>query len=133
MYGHQDVDIIVSGGLDEKSVGDIADTCVAGFGVGTSISNAPTLDLSMDIVEKDGVPMSKRGKFGGRKYTYRCPHCFEMGASLSPDDEIRCSCGEVMDMIEQPVLIDGKKTMPDIPATEIRSRVIRQVKQLSEL
>ncbi|MCL2317454.1 MAG: nicotinate phosphoribosyltransferase, partial [Methanomassiliicoccaceae archaeon] len=81
MNGHKDVDIIVSGGLDETSVAEIVDTSVSGFGVGTSISNSPTLDLSMDVVEKDGVQISKRGKFGGRKYPYRCPKCFEMGVS----------------------------------------------------
>lgn len=133
MYGFKDVDIIVSGGLDEGSVGAIADTCVSGFGVGTSISNAPTLDLSMDIVEKDGVPISKRGKFGGRKYTYRCPHCFNMSVSLSPDDDIRCECGSMMDMIEKPVLRDGEKVMPDRDPSEIRDSVLRQLKQLSEL
>ncbi|MBQ8179612.1 MAG: nicotinate phosphoribosyltransferase [Candidatus Methanomethylophilaceae archaeon] len=133
MYGYTDVDIIVSGGLDETSVAKIADTCVAAFGVGTSISNAPTLDLSMDIVEKDGTPISKRGKFGGRKFTYRCPHCFNMGVSLRPDDEIRCSCGSVMDMIEVPVMIDGRKVLPDRTPSEIRDSVMAQVRQISEL
>ena len=79
MNGFEDVKIIVSGGLDEDTVAGLADTCVSSFGVGTSISNAPTLDFSMDLVEKDGVPMAKRGKFAGRKYPYRCPRCFTMG------------------------------------------------------
>jgi len=133
MYGYKNVDIIVSGGLDEDSVSAIADTCVAGFGVGTSISNAPTLDLSMDLVEKDGKPISKRGKFGGRKYTYRCPHCFSMNVSLSPDDDMKCACGSMMEMIEKKVLDHGKKCSPDRKPSEIRDYVISQVKQLSEL
>ena len=85
MNGFEDVKIIVSGGLDEDTVAGLADTCVSSFGVGTSISNAPTLDFSMDLVEKDGVPMAKRGKFAGRKYPYRCPRCFTMGVALNPD------------------------------------------------
>ncbi|MDO5862549.1 MAG: nicotinate phosphoribosyltransferase, partial [Thermoplasmata archaeon] len=133
MYGYKDVDIIVSGGLNETSVAALADTCVSGFGVGTSISNAPTLDLSMDLVEKDGKPISKRGKFGGRKYAYRCPHCFAMGVSLSPDDDVRCSCGESMVMIERKVLDHGKKVSPDRAPSEIRAEVIRQIRQMSEL
>ncbi|MBQ8643812.1 MAG: nicotinate phosphoribosyltransferase [Candidatus Methanomethylophilaceae archaeon] len=133
MYGYKDVEIIVSGGLDEDSVAAIADTCVSSFGVGTSISNAPTLDLSMDIVEKNGKPLSKRGKFGGRKYTYRCPHCFEMGVSLSPDDDLKCHCGSMMDMIEVPVMKDGVKVGPDRSPSEIRESVLKQVKQISEL
>ena len=131
--GHQDVGIIVSGGLDEKSVGDLADTCITGFGVGTSISNAPTFDLSMDIIEKQGRPVSKRGKFSGRKYPHRCPHCFSMGVSLSPDEEVRCSCGSVMEMLEKPVLKDGVKVQKDRTPVEIRESVISQLKQISEI
>ena len=87
----------------------------------------------MDIVEKNGKPLSKRGKFGGRKYTYRCPHCFEMGVSLSPDDDLKCHCGSMMDMIEVPVMKDGVKVGPDRSPSEIRESVLKQVKQISEL
>ena len=133
MYGYRDVDIIVSGGLNEDTVAALADTCVSGFGVGTSISNAPTLDLSMDLVEKDGVPVSKRGKFGGRKFAYRCPECFSMGVSLSPDDDVVCSCGCRMEMIERKVLDHGRKVFPDREPSEIRAEVLRQVRRISEL
>ena len=133
MNGYKDVGIIVSGGLDEGTVAEIADTCVTGFGVGTSISNAPTMDLSMDLVEKDGVPLSKRGKFGGRKYAYRCPDCLSMDTSLSPNDEIKCSCGCVMRLCEETVLKNGKRAVPVRSATEIRDYVLKQLKQLGEL
>ncbi|MCL1978974.1 MAG: nicotinate phosphoribosyltransferase [Methanomassiliicoccaceae archaeon] len=128
MNGHKDVDIIVSGGLDEDSIAEIVDTSVSGFGVGTSISNAPTLDLSMDVVEKDGQQISKRGKFGGRKYTYRCPHCFEMGVSLKQDDAISCCCGCDMEMIETEVLRDGKRVSKERTPPEIQEFVLKQLK-----
>ncbi len=133
MHGFKDVSIIVSGGLDEKSIAEIVDTSVSGFGVGTSISNAPTLDLSMDIAEKDGVPVSKRGKFGGRKYAYRCPACFDMGVSLSSDDEIKCKCGCMMQMIEKEVMKNGKRVGEVRTPDEIRSYVLKQLKQIGEL
>ena len=133
MNGYKDVGIIVSGGLDEGTVAEIADTCVTGFGVGTSISNAPTMDLSMDLVEKDGVPLSKRGKFGGRKYAYRCPDCLSMDTSLSHNDEIKCSCGCTMGLCEEIVLKNGKRAVPVRSATEIRDYVLKQLKQLGEL
>jgi nicotinate phosphoribosyltransferase len=101
--------------------------------VGTSIANAPTLDLSMDIVEKDGIPISKRGKFGGRKYAYRCPDCLSMDVSLSPNDDIKCSCGCHMEPIEQCVIKGGKRQLPERSATEIRDYVMKQLKQISEL
>ncbi|MCL2296452.1 MAG: nicotinate phosphoribosyltransferase, partial [Methanomassiliicoccaceae archaeon] len=132
MNGHKDVDIIVSGGLNESSIAEIVDTSVSGFGVGTSISNAPTLDLSMDIVEKDGQPISKRGKFGGRKFTYRCPHCFEMGVSLRGDDRIKCNCGCEMEMIETEVLRNGIRAGKERTPSEIRESVLRQLKAIRE-
>lgn len=133
MNGYEKVGIMVSGGLDEISVAALSGTCVTGFGVGTSISNAPTLDLSMDIVEKKGEPVSKRGKFGGRKYAYRCPDCLYMDASLSPGDSITCSCGCEMDMIEEKVLEGGKRTSKPRGAKEIRESVIEQLQLISEL
>jgi nicotinate phosphoribosyltransferase len=132
-HGFRNVGITVSGGLNEKTVADLADSCVTSFGVGTSIANAPTLDLSMDIVEKDNVPISKRGKFGGRKYAYRCPDCLSMDVSLSPNDDIKCSCGCHMEPIEQCYIKDGKRQIPERSATEIRDYVMKQLKQISEL
>jgi nicotinate phosphoribosyltransferase len=133
MNGHKDVDIIVSGGLDENSIAKIVDTSVSGFGVGTSISNSPTLDLAMDVVEKDGQPISKRGKFGGRKVTDRCPHCFEMGVSLRPDDKLVCSCGSDMEMIEKEVLRNGKRVGKERAPSEIRETVLEQLREIGGL
>ncbi|MCL2032810.1 MAG: nicotinate phosphoribosyltransferase [Methanomassiliicoccaceae archaeon] len=133
MNGHKDVDIIVSGGLDESSIAKIVDTSVSGFGVGTSISNSPTLDLSMDVVEKNGQPVSKRGKFGGRKFTYRCPQCFEMGVSLRQDDRIKCGCGCEMDMIEKEVLSGGVRVGRERTPSEIRETVLEQLRTIGEL
>lgn len=64
------VKIIVSGGIDEEAVEELAEV-VDGFGVGTYISNAPTIDFSMDIVEVEGKPITKRGKYSGRKIVIR--------------------------------------------------------------
>lgn len=130
MNGHGDVDIIVSGGLEESSIKEIVDTSVSGFGVGTSISNAPTFDLSMDIVEKDGQHVSKRGKFGGRKYAYRCPDCFEMGVSRDPDDIVECRCGCDMEMILEDVLVDGKCVKKEKTPAEIRKYVLEQLERV---
>ncbi|NLL95286.1 MAG: nicotinate phosphoribosyltransferase [Thermoplasmatales archaeon] len=133
MNGHGHVGIMVSGGLDERSVADLAGTCVTGFGVGTSISNAPTVDFSMDIVERDGAAISKRGKFGGRKHPYRCPECFEADVSLEPDAEIACPCGAAMEPMERQVLRAGKRVLPKTPETEIRAYVLSQLGRLQDL
>ncbi|MGC9435215.1 MAG: nicotinate phosphoribosyltransferase [Methanomicrobiales archaeon] len=64
--GHGDVEIILSGGLTEADVARMRDI-VDGFGVGGAIAGAPVVDYSLDIVEIDGVPVSKRGKRSGAK------------------------------------------------------------------
>ncbi|MDH7555914.1 MAG: nicotinate phosphoribosyltransferase, partial [Candidatus Methanosuratincola sp.] len=75
LRGYRHVKIYVSGGLGESSVSRLAAGPVDGFGVGTSVSNAPTIDFSLDLVEVQGKPLSKRGKYGGRKQAWRCPRC----------------------------------------------------------
>jgi len=64
--GREDVDIFVSGGLGATEVADLREV-VDGFGVGSAISNADPVDFSLDIVEREGEPISKRGKLSGVK------------------------------------------------------------------
>jgi len=68
--GHEDVDLFASGGVGPEMIRDLRDV-VAGFGVGSYVSNADPLDFALDIVEVDGDPAAKRGKLDGRKQVYR--------------------------------------------------------------
>lgn len=68
--GHSDIDIYVSGGIDPEDIRELREI-VDGFGVGGYIVNADTVDFSLDIVEVDGEPISKRGKLPGVKNVYR--------------------------------------------------------------
>lgn len=133
MAGHQDVSIIATGGLDEDSIRQLSGAGVDSFGVGTSISNAPTVDFSMDLVEKEGEPISKRGKFSGRKYPFRCPRCLLMDVSLDKDDEIHCQCGVAMEMIEVRMMENGRRTSSAESAQEIRNRVLRQLRIIHDI
>ena len=68
--GYEGVEIFCSGGLTPavlRELRDVAD----GFGVGSYITGAPTIDFALDIVEIDGEPISKRGKLAGNKEVYR--------------------------------------------------------------
>jgi nicotinate phosphoribosyltransferase len=58
--GYNHVKIFVSGGLNDETVAQLSLTDVDGFGVGTSVSNAPSIDFALDIVEADG----KEGEVG---------------------------------------------------------------------
>jgi nicotinate phosphoribosyltransferase len=67
-FGH--VKLLASGGVDEYEIlglNPVAD----GYGVGTSIANAPVLNFALDIMEIEGKPMAKRGKWSGAKDVYR--------------------------------------------------------------
>ena len=123
LRGRKDAKIYVSGGLDESSIPALADAGADGFGVGTSLSNAPTVDFAMDIVEREGKPVAKRGKFGGRKDLSRCGKCgtLEVNARKCP------ACGGKM----SPALVRylaGGTPAADLPGPDaIRDYVLEQL------
>jgi len=67
-FGH--VKILASGGIDEYEILNL-NPVVDGYGVGTSIANAPVLNFALDIMEIEGRPVAKRGKWSGAKAVYR--------------------------------------------------------------
>jgi len=126
-YGH--VKLFVSGGLDEDEIGRLAEIADS-FGVGTSISNAPVLDLGMDIVEVDGIPLSKRGKMSGKKQVWRCSSCRKTLVLAVGSDPATCSCGGNFRALLRPVLQQGK-VIVDLPTPQqIRSRVLAELPHL---
>jgi nicotinate phosphoribosyltransferase len=64
--GFGDVKIFASGGIDENDILELNPYCDA-YGVGGSVAAAPVVDFSLDIVEVNGEPRAKRGKWSGRK------------------------------------------------------------------
>jgi nicotinate phosphoribosyltransferase len=125
LRGHKDVQIYVSGSVDEGSISALLEAGVDGFGVGTSLSNAPTVDFAMDIVEVEGKPAAKRGKFGGRKDLQRCPKdgTYEVGARSCP------SCGSKMQPAHTQYLDLGRAAEPLPSLDEIRRRTADEVQR----
>ncbi|SEH13251.1 nicotinate phosphoribosyltransferase [Natronorubrum sediminis] len=68
--GYDDVDIFCSGGLEPDTIRPLRDVA-DGFGVGSHITGADSVDFSLDIVSLEGEPISKRGKLSGVKDAYR--------------------------------------------------------------
>ncbi len=124
LRGHKDAKIYVSGGLDETAIPALAEAGADGFGVGTSLSNAPTVDFAMDIVEREGKPAAKRGKFGGRKEPLRCTKCgtLEIDAHKCP------ACGGKMSPALVKYLSRGKPAA-ELPGPDaIREYVLTQLR-----
>lgn len=63
--GYKNVKIIVSGGLYPEKIAELADAGVDAFGVGSFISDAKPIDMTMDLKEVDGKPIAKRGRIPG--------------------------------------------------------------------
>lgn len=127
LRGHKDVKIFVSGSVDEKSIPALLEAGVDGFGVGTSLSNAPTIDFAMDIVEVEGKAAAKRGKFGGRKDLQRCPKdgTYEVGAKACP------TCGSKMTPAFARYLDAGQTATPLPSLAQIRERTMQETQRAS--
>ena len=130
--GYEKVKIYVSGGLNENNIKELSDAGVSGFGVGTSISNAPTIDFALDIVEKNGKPDAKRGKLSGRKQVWRCHKCMTDKVSLANNQLSNCAvCGETTDPMLKPLIRNGK-IVEEMPKPEqIRQYVLKQLEQFN--
>ncbi|MDW7971222.1 MAG: nicotinate phosphoribosyltransferase [Nitrososphaerota archaeon] len=132
LRGYNHVKIYVSGGMDEKTVKTLAEGPVDGFGVGTWISNAPTIDFSMDIVEVEGKPISKRGKLSGRKKPWRCNSCYTWKVTPFNIDSIKCpNCGNDMIFMLRKYIEGGKIVGVLESPKEIREYVLKQLERYS--
>lgn len=127
LRGRKDAKIYVSGGIDETLIPALIDAGVDGFGIGTSLSNAPTIDFALDIVELRGEPVAKRGKFGGRKDLVRCGRCgaYEIGVSAC------ARCGGAMAEAYEQYLDKGQSAAPLPTLSTIRKRLLSDLERAS--
>lgn len=63
--GHSQIKIFVSGGLDPERVKLLAGAGADAFGVGSYISGASPIDMTMDLKEVAGQAVAKRGRIPG--------------------------------------------------------------------
>ena len=135
LHGYKNVKIFVSGGMNEERIAELRDIA-DGFGVGTSISWPPNIDISMDIVEVnrgDGwKPVTKRGKLPGAKMVYRCPGTVKNIVVPWNAEPPICEDGSKPEPLMVKYLDKGRlvRKLPSIE--EIRSYVISQLKTLSQ-
>jgi nicotinate phosphoribosyltransferase len=129
--GHGHVKFYVSGGIKEEDVPRL-NPFVDGYGIGTSISNAPVVDFAMDIMEVDGEPRSKRGKLSGSKRVLRCTACGERKIVPNSKKRYKCPCGQAFEDLLVPILADGKALIKAEAPSRLRKRVLKEVKGVAE-
>lgn len=129
--GYNHVKIFVSGGLNEENVKSLSEAGADGFGIGTWVSNSPTIDFAMDIVELEGKPVAKRGKFGGKKRVWRCSTCLSDVVLQTDEKKPRCpKCGGQTSPMLKPLIRDGD-IVAELPnATKIREYVLSQLEKV---
>lgn len=132
LRGFNHVKIFVSGGLNEENVRELSEAGADAFGVGTSVSNAPTIDFAMDIVEIDGKLCAKRGKMGGRKQVWRCQTCLADIVLPFDKPQPKCPhCGSETEPMLKPLIKNGKIAAKLAKPGEIREYVLEQISKLT--
>ncbi len=131
LHGFGHVKFYVSGGITEEDI-PVLNPVVHGYGIGTSISNAPVIDFSMDIVEIDGKPAAKRGKWSGSKSMLVCGQCgLRKIVPKSTGKEKPCPCGGIFKELLMTVFEDGEQLQEPEPPAKIREGVLWQIKGLA--
>jgi nicotinate phosphoribosyltransferase len=127
--GFNNVGIFVSGGLDEYSLEEL-NPFAEGYGIGTSISDAPTINFSMDIVEIDGEPITKKGQISGEKIILECSRCGERKVVLRKEKKLSCICGNQMDVLTKSIIKKGQPVGETETIDVIRKRVLKELRFL---
>jgi len=129
LRGFKKVKLLVSGGIDEKKIRELREV-VDSFGVGTWISNAPVIDFSLDIVEIEGKPFSKKGKRSGKKQLWQCSSCGTRLILSSEERAAKCNCGGQFVPLLKPIIKEGK-LVKDLPSPQkIRQYVLEQLEKI---
>ena len=74
--GYPHVQVLASGGITASRIPPLVEAGADAFGVGSYISRAPAIDMTMDIKEVEGKAMAKRGRIPGIKVNPRLERQF---------------------------------------------------------
>src|SRR5207245_1457858 len=127
-FGH--VKILASGGIDEYEILAL-NPVVDGYGVGTSIANAPVLNFALDIMEIEGQPMAKRGKWSGAKDVFRRRGALE--TVVLPAGQRPPGPGGAWEPLLKPLVAAGRIVRDLPPPRTLRGagRLVAEVKKAS--
>ncbi|UCG38557.1 MAG: nicotinate phosphoribosyltransferase, partial [bacterium] len=130
LRGHGHVRLFASGGITERNIAAL-NPVVDAYGIGTSITAAPTVDYALDIVEVQGKPVAKRGKRSGAKDFYRCADCLEdIIVPLDAQPPPCRLCGRKAHPLLVTAMENGRRTSPPEAPAVIREKVLRSLERL---
>jgi len=129
LRGYKNVKLFVSGGINEERIDRLSSVADA-FGVGTWISNAPVIDFSLDIVEVEGKPFSKKGKRSGKKQVWKCTSCGSTWLLPFSSPAPSCRCGGTTFPLLKLSIDKGELTEPLPSPQEIRKYVLNQLEKV---
>lgn len=137
--GHPEVQIFVSGGLDEYQIAALLDAGapIDGFGVGTRMDaseDAPTLEAAYKLVEYGGRPAFKlspgKATLAGRKQVWRRTGPDERfaGDVIAAADEVIADAEPLL----VPVMAGGRRLHPPEPLEAVRARCLAERNRLPD-
>ena len=124
--GFEHVKILASGGIDEYEILKL-NSLVDGYGVGTSIANAPVLSFALDIMEIEGRPMAKRGKRSGAKQVWRVPGTIDNIVLAAGKPAPVGADGRPAEPLLKPLVVGGKIVRDLPPPRTLREYVLEQM------
>ena len=127
--GFEHVKILASGGIDEYEILKL-NPLVDGYGVGTSIANAPVLSFALDIMEIEGRPMAKRGKRSGAKQVWRLPGSVKNAVLPAAKPAPVDAQGRPAEALLKPLIARGKIVRDLPPPRMLREHVLEQMAQV---
>ena len=127
--GFEHVKILASGGIDEYEILNL-NPLVDGYGVGTSIANAPVLSFALDIMEIEGEPMSKRGKRSGSKQVWRLPGTVQNVVLPASKPAPVDAEGRPAEGLLKPLIVDGVIVRDMPPPRTLREYVLEQMARI---
>ncbi|MHA1130930.1 MAG: nicotinate phosphoribosyltransferase [Candidatus Helarchaeota archaeon] len=135
LRGYHNVKIFVSGGINEEWIQKLNIPEVDGFGVGSYLSNATTIDFGLDIIsvfrDNKWDFSAKRDRLNGKKAVWRCNYCFIDLITLRTEPAPACPhCSKEMSPLLIPFIKDRKLVSPIPKPQIIREKVLKQLKAL---
>ncbi len=131
--GLEDVDIVVSGGLDEHAVADLvaADAPIDGYGIGTALvtsSDKPSLDLAYKLVDYAGTGRAKYS--AGKRFLPGAKQVFRTGSPADDVLDLRDATHDGTPLLEH--VWSGTEPLVEPRVDEARDRAAAQLATLPD-